>query len=196
MTIRSALVAAALSLCLISPAALAKDEIRATSTTNTPPSEILKGFDRFELAPLDIAPTYAEHESNQRAKGILQGHLLSGLGVWVGDRNLQTTQHDPARTLRIEPRIEKIRFVSGAGRIWGGAFAGSSQVLLTLRIVDKASGQVLAQPEFYQHARGMAAAWTGGGADFAMLERVASLASQYVTGNYETLNGGRTGWEP
>ncbi|MBF6023839.1 hypothetical protein [Lysobacter niastensis] len=196
MSIRSMLATAGLLLLLASPIAMAKDEIRASSETNQAPSETFNAFDRFELAPLEVSPEYASHEANQRAKGILQGHLLSGLGVWANDRNLQTAKHDPVRTLRIEPKIEKIRFVTGAGRIWGGAFAGSSQVLLTLRIVDKASGQVLAQPEFYQHARGMAAAWTGGGADYAMLERVANLANQYIGGNYETATGGKTGWAP
>jgi hypothetical protein len=168
-----------------------KEEIAASSMLNPPPSEPLGAFARFELAPLSIDEAYAGHDANQKAKGVLHGHLITGVGAWVDARNAQAPA--AGRTLVIEPRIDAIRFVSGGARMWGGALAGSSRVLLKLRLVDKQTGAVIAEPEFYQHARGMAGAWSGGGADYGMLERVAQLASDYVAANADAAVGGPTG---
>ena len=62
-------------------------------------------------------------------------------------------------------------------------------------VVRDSTGQVIAEPEFYQHAKGMAGAWTFGAADNSMLVRSASLALDYLKDNQATAQGGRTGWE-
>ena len=97
-----------------------------------------------------------------------------------------------ARTLRIEPTIRHIRYVSGGARFWGGAFAGGSAVLLTVKLSDVATGEVIAEPEFYQHANKMGAAWSFGATDKAMLVRVASMISDYLQKNYQQAVGGST----
>ena len=71
--------------------------------------------------------------------------------------------------------------------------AGSSMVVIQVRIVEKETGRVIAQPEFYARAAAMAGAWSIGGADNAMLTRAANRVSDYVAANYDAAVGGVTG---
>ena len=89
-----------------------------------------------------------------------------------------------------------MKFVSGKARFWGGAFAGGTAVLMTVKLSDAATGEVIAEPEFYQHANAMGAAYSFGGTDKAMLGRTAELMANYLKANYEAAVGGPTGKEP
>jgi hypothetical protein len=100
------------------------------------------------------------------------------------------------QTLVIEPRIEKLKVVSGGARFWAGAFAGDSYVVMKIRIVEQPSGQQLAEPEFYQRAAAMSGAWTFGGQDKDMLHRIVALANNYLETNYKDAVGGPTGYDP
>ncbi|TQM17796.1 uncharacterized protein DUF4410 [Pseudoxanthomonas sp. 3HH-4] len=174
---------------------LAKDEIQASAELNPPPVEALGQFDRYDLKPATLASDYAGHKANQEALASFQRNLDERVGAWVAERNAAPATHAPVRTLVIEPRIEKIRFISGGARFWAGAFAGSSRILVKVKLTDQATGALIAEPEFYQHAKGMAGAWTFGAADNSMLVRSASLALDYLKENQATAQGGRTGWE-
>ncbi len=172
-----------------------KDEIKPAGTTNAPPAELLSGFDRYELKPAVLTGVYAGQEINETALASFQRNFDERVGAWVAEQNAKPASHDPVRTLVIEPRIEKIRFISGGARVWAGAFAGSSRVLVKLRLVDQATGAVVAEPEFYQHAKAMAGAWTFGVADNNMLIRTASMSLDYLKANQSEAVGGPTGWE-
>ena len=97
-----------------------------------------------------------------------------------------------AKTLKIEPTIRHIRFISGGARFWGGAFAGGSAVLMTVKLTDAGTGQLIAEPEFYQHASKMAGAWSFGATDKAMLVRISSMVADYLQKNYSAAVGGST----
>ena len=172
-----------------------KDEIKPAGKTNAPPAELLSGFDRYELKPAVLTGVYAGQEINETALASFQRNFDERVGAWVAEQNAKPASHDPVRTLVIEPRIEKIRFISGGARVWAGAFAGSSRVLVKLRLVDQATGVVVAEPEFYQHAKAMAGAWTFGVADNNMLIRTASMSLDYLKANQSEAVGGPTGWE-
>jgi hypothetical protein len=184
----------AVFLALACGVAQGKDVIRAAGTSNPPPSEALVAFDRYELKPVVLASEYSSHNANKAALASFQRNLDERVGNWVEEQNARPTSHEPMRTLIIEPRIEKIRFIGKGARFWAGAFAGSSQVLVKVKMTDQATGVVIAEPEFYQHARGMAGAWTFGAADNSMLIRVASMTLQYLQDNQSTAMGGATGW--
>ena len=171
-----------------------KDEIRPAGKTNPAPGELLSGFDRYELKPAVLTGVYAGQEINETALASFQRNFDERVGAWVAEQNARPARLDPVRTLVIEPRIEKIRFISGGARFWAGAFAGSSRILVKMKLTDQDTGQVIAEPEFYQHAKGMAGAWTFGAADNSMLVRSASLALDYLKDNHATAQGGRTGW--
>ena len=173
----------------------AGETIEASSVSNPAPTEAFSVFDRFEAVPATMGSPYAEQKTNVVALRDLQADLDKRLGPWLSEKNSQPAKSDPPRTLLIEPRIEKVKFIGTNARLWAGAFAGSSRVLIKVRFTDKATGALVAEPEFYQHAAGMAGAWSFGAADKAMLERAASLVTDYVRANLDKAVGGPTGKE-
>jgi hypothetical protein len=48
--------------------------------------------------------------------------------------------------LKIEPYVVKLKFVDGGTRFFAGAFAGSSAVVMQLKLIDEATNEVVAQP--------------------------------------------------
>ncbi len=169
--------------------AIAAEPIRTDAKSNPPPKERLDAFDRYELRPLVVAGK----RSNAKAEESIRRNLDKEIGDWVKRKNALPRRNDPARLLRIEPQLDGVRLVSGAGRFWLGPFLGSSRVLLRMRLIDAATGDVVAEPEFYQHASGMSGGFTLGVMDKAMLVRVTKLASAYLEANYSHQVGGASG---
>lgn len=186
----------ALLIAAASTSALAKkEEIQASSTTNPAPTEAFAAFDRIEVSPIAMGAPYAGQKANDAALKNLQAALDERLAAWLADINAKPASAEPPRVLRVEPRIDKIRFIGGGARVFAGAFAGKSRVLVKLRITDAATGAVIAEPEFYQHASGMAGAYSFGGADKAMLERAATLVTEFLKTNHAAPAETATGWE-
>lgn len=183
-----------LILALAAPAVAKKEDVQASSTRNPAPAEAFSAFDRFEVARITMGEPWAGQKANEAALVNLQAALDERTTPWLAEVNAPTDATSP-RLLRIEPYVAGIRYITGGKRVFAGAFAGKSRVLLKLRIVDAATGAVVAEPEFYQHAAGMAGAYSFGGADKAMLERVATLAVDYLRANHAAPTGGPTGWE-
>jgi len=186
-----ALTALLSSACLL---AQARDEIKPVGRNNPPPTEALGGFGRYEVKPAVLVGAYAGQAVNEKALASFQRNFDQRVGAWVTAQNAKPANGELVRTLVIEPRMEKVRFISGGVRFWTGPFAGSSRVLVKMKLVDQATGAVIAEPEFYQHARGMAGAFTFGATDNSMLIRVATLAQEYLQTNQTTAVGGSTGW--
>lgn len=169
------------------------DYIEAKNVTNPPPSVALDTFDRFEIAPIAMVAPYAGQPANEQAKERLQANLDARMQPTLAEWNAKEAKNTPPRTLKIEPTIRHVKFVSGKARIWAGAFAGGTAVLMTVKLSDAATGETIAEPEFYQHANAFGAAYSMGGTDQAMLIRVADLVSGYLKSNHVAAVGGPTG---
>jgi hypothetical protein len=163
-----------------------------TTARNPAPAEKLAAFSRFELAPIVLLAPYAGQEGNEAAKKKIQESVDARLVPLIASWN-QVGASKPARTLVIEPTITEIKFINGTARFWAGAMAGSSIVVIEARITEKETGRVIAKPEFYARAAAMAGAWSMGGADNAMLARIANRLCDYVSANYDAAVGGATG---
>lgn len=163
--------------------------------TNAPPQAAFASFDQVEIAPVALAAPFDKNKANIGALGKIQGYFTSRLAPWALVMNSRPAKADPARVLLLEPSVEKIKFVGTGARIWAGAMAGSSQVLMRVKITDKQTGAIIAQPEFYQRANAWGGAYSAGGTDNDMLSRVTDLVATYLSGNLETAVGGPTGAE-
>lgn len=62
-----------------------------------------------------------------------------------------------------------------------------------LRMTDAETGEVMADPEFYQRASAEGGMWSIGGTDNGMLMRISTVAQQYLQRNYARAVGGPTG---
>jgi hypothetical protein len=167
--------------------------IKPTTVRNPPPAERFSAFTRFELQRVALDTTYSGQDANQRASARIQGYFDSRVAPIVDRWNRVTPQANPSRVLVIEPRIEHIKFIGGGARFWVGPIAGSSAVIMKVKYIDKASGKLVADPEFFQRAAAWSGAFTVGGQDNAMLARIVTLVADYTSGNYNDAVGGPSG---
>lgn len=163
---------------------------------NPPPANALAGYDAYELAPITMDPPLAGDAGKEKAKAKIQEHMNNETGPIIAQWNTDAAGSARGLTLLIEPRVEKLKVVSGGARFWAGAFAGDSYVVMKLRITEQPGGNLLAEPEFYQRAAAMSGAWTFGGQDKDMMHRIILLANHYLLTNYEQAVGGPTGYDP
>lgn len=163
---------------------------------NPAPPNALQGYDKYELLPLAMGPPYAGDEGKEKAKEKIQGFMTTETGAIVAQWNKDAAGGTRGQSLVIEPRIEKLKVVSGSARFWAGAMAGDSYVVIKVKLVEQPSGKLLAEPEFYQRAAAMSGAWTVGGQDKDMLHRIVTLTNHYLQVNYLEAKGGPTGYDP
>jgi len=160
--------------------------IAPTSDTNPPPAEALGGFQNYEVSQITLAAGQ-QSESNEVALVKVQENWNKNVGLMLDDWQGSGAN---GRTLLIEPIVTEMKFVSGGKRFWAGAAAGSSAVLMTVNLTDKATGDVIASPQFFQRAAAYGGAWSFGGSDNAMLVRISSLVAQYLEDNKDEAVGG------
>ncbi|RUL76060.1 hypothetical protein EKH80_10110 [Dyella choica] len=161
--------------------------IKPDVSQNPPPTERLANFQHFKLLPLTASgDAKGDTEALQKIQGNLQNKLQPMISGWE-------SQGADGRTLQIEPVVTQLKFVSTGARIMGGAFAGSSAVVMKLRLVDVSTGKVVADAEFFQRAAAMGGAYSLGGSDVGMLERIATVSQEYLQHNYQQAVGGPTG---
>lgn len=178
---------------LLLPAALALlccacvTNIRPDVTGNPPPAEPLSQFQHYMLTPVKVS-SEAAHETAavNKISSYMQQRVGGTLASWEN-------RNQSGRVLNVEPTIVQLKFVGGGARFFAGALAGSSAVLLRVKFTDAKTGQVIADPEFYQRAAAYGGAWSIGGTDNGMLARIATVVQQYLNRNYAQAVGGPTG---
>lgn len=162
---------------------------------NPAPKVALNSFDKFEIAPVAMGAPYAGDEVNEDARQRLQINLDERATPLLAEWNAKEPKSSPPKALKIEPAIRYLKFISGKKRFWTGAFSGSTSVLVTVKLSDAATGETIAEPEFYQRAGGMGGAWSYGATDKAILVRAADAIDEYLKANYAAAVGGPTGKE-
>lgn len=169
------------------PAAAARAPDIADDARNPPPPVALSSFDRFRVEPIAMSEEIARHKGNVVARQYLQVDLDERVPKLIAPWNAR--ESTTGRTLLVKPEVEAIRFITGGKRLLPGGFAGNSWAVLRLRLVDKASGEVIAEPRFYQRAHGIFAGYSLGAADKLMLARLSDMAAAYLHDNYEAPRG-------
>ncbi len=162
-------------------------------TENPPPVAPLNGFSKYELHDLTMGPPYAGQAANEKAVAKIREHLRNQVGPVISAWNSAGAHSASTNTLLIEPQVVEIKFIGGSARFWVGAMAGSSYVVLRVKMTEQPSGRVIGEPECFQRAAAMAGAWTMGGQDNDMLQRVVTLISGFLANNYDAAVGGPTG---
>lgn len=184
--------------------ATARTDVRRPKTEPQPPKVKFSEFAKVELKAVEIAPEFVRHKANQKAAAKIGVELALRMREKVpylvappemdnpkekkskkkkGAEEAPAAAPPPegARTLVIEPYVEQIKFISGGARYWAGALAGNSAVLIKATFRDKATGEVVAEPEFYDDANAYQGAWSIGAADNMMLVRVAEDIAEYYS---------------
>jgi hypothetical protein len=160
--------------------------IKPSVTSNPPPRTALNAYQRFELLPLGATPEARREDAAVRK---IEQNLAQQVGSLIATWN----RAGDGRTLRIEPTVTELKFVSTGERLLAGGLAGSSAVVMKVRLVDGATGEVVAEPEFFQRANAIGGAYSFGASDNGMLDRIAIVAREYLVRNYDQAVGGPTG---
>jgi hypothetical protein len=181
--------AAAALLLAVAPAMAGDFQAPADGANNPPPKEAFSAFQRFEAQPISMGAPWAGQKGNEAAKVMLQADLDERLKPLLSEWNAKPAGDGP-RTLRVEPVVRYIRYITGGKRFWGGGFAGNSAVMVSLKVTDSATGDVIAEPDFYQHANGLGAAYSFGATDKTMLIRISNMITEYMRANYPQAVGG------
>jgi hypothetical protein len=84
------------------------------------------------------------------------------------------------QTLLVQPKVNSLRIVSGAARFWGGALVGSSDMVVSLKMIDAASGMVVHEKVLSTANNPFAAAWTLGGSDRSLPSDMGKIISEYI----------------
>ncbi len=174
----------ALLLCAAPLINAAEFEKPAEDARNPPPTVALNTYQRFEMSPVAMDAPYAGQKGNEVAREYLQGNLDERVGAVLKAWNEQPAADAP-RTLKIEPKMTHVRFISGGKRFFAGGFAGKSWVYVTAKLTDAQTGAVVGEPGFYQQANAIGAAWTFGTTDKTMLIRISSMLRAYLQQNYD-----------
>ena len=146
------------------------------------PTAKFGGFEHVEMKQVQLAPAFAASSANKKAqKKINEVMFVQVSEVLPLMKEFDNKPGSPkGSTLVIEPLIKEIKFIGGMARFWAGALAGSSAVLYQVTFTDEVTGEVLANPEFYQQASAMGGAWSMGGSDNGMLHRICTVSTEYI----------------
>ena len=159
--------------------------IKASTKQNPAPTEAFSAFGQIELKPVAFRPGF---DGDEKGLFKINQNLAEDLAPSIAKWNARKLNN---RSLTIEPIIDEFEFKHGAKRVLLGPLAGSSGVLVKVKITDE-TGKVVAHPEFFQRTSA-GAGMIMGIADNIMLVRIANLISNYVVTNYERAQGGPTG---
>ncbi|WP_341894770.1 hypothetical protein [Ferrovibrio terrae] len=154
-------------------------QIHAKDETIQPSKVPLGKFKYAELKPLIVEKMEGD-SSDQKAVEKIANELEGCLNmVFPAIKAGKSVADTDTGRLRIEPSIVDLKKVNTGERIFAGALAGSSAVLLKVKYTDLSTQQVVAEPIFYAKAAAMGGAWTFGATDGLMLTRVVENACDY-----------------
>lgn len=146
--------------------------ISAKDDTIVPPKVKFGSYQGYTLNPLTVEKSGGDSADDAAAKRIeseLAACMAQSLPNQGGNKKLIIT-----------PTITDLKKVNTSERIFLGAMAGSSAVLLNVKYTDAQTKEVIANPTFYSKAAAMGGAWTFGSTDNVMLTRVVTKACDYT----------------
>ena len=82
--------------------------------------------------------------------------------------------------LLVRAKVTNLRIVSSTARMWGGAFAGSSDMSLEMKLVDAATGQVVREKQLSTANNPWGAAWAAGSSDKTLPSDLGKMAAEYI----------------
>lgn len=144
-------------------------------------------FKRVELKETSLAPEFQKKKANQESAKKIDEMLQRELKSLWPDLQVIAAGGDfkkgAERTLQITPIIEDIKVVGVGSRVMWGAMAGGSDIVMKVTYRDSASGEVIANPDFWKGNN----AWSGGSswgkADNEIRDAVVAQIANYTRSN-------------
>jgi curli biogenesis system outer membrane secretion channel CsgG len=132
---------------------------------------VVAPFDASDEVKQDYAEALDESHSTLMAALIKQGRFQQ-----VG----KALSGAPDDTLIVQTKVPEMRIVSGAARFWGGAFAGSSNMVMDVKLVDALTQAVVREKRIESGNNAFAAAWTYGSSDRSLPADMGNIVAQFL----------------
>jgi hypothetical protein len=144
-------------------------------------------FKRAELKLTALPEKFRNNKGNQEHAKRIDEMLLAGLKPLFPELTVVPAGGDfskPAeRTLQISPNIKEIRLVSVGSRVWLGAMAGGSDLVMQVVYRDSSTGEVIADPDFWKGNNAWAGGWSFGSSDNQIRDGIVNSIVNYTSGN-------------
>ena len=149
----------------------------------TAPSQRLSSFANFQLAPMTFADEIRAEDKKMNEAREFEANLANKIQPLLDGWN--AAENSGQGTLVIEPRLAKLRIVSGGARFWVGGLAGDSFLDMDLVLVDEDSGEEISNVRVGRSADAMTGGWSVGKSDQNPDEYVVSIVHTYLENNYQ-----------
>lgn len=97
--------------------------------------------------------------------------------------SVESGKYGPGRregTLWVRARVTDMRIVSGAARMWGGVFAGSSHMEVDVALVDAGTGTTVREKKLSSANNPWAASYAWGSSDRSLPADMGGIIAEYV----------------
>jgi hypothetical protein len=94
---------------------------------------------------------------------------------------LKMNQKTKGDTLLVKATVTDLRIVSGAARMWGGVFVGSSGIEVKLTLIDGGTKQQIREEVLNSNNNAWAASYTGGSSDQSLPDDMGKILANYIT---------------
>lgn len=134
------------------------------------------------------ALTINTFEVKDELKGDYKDHINQFQGALISDlrdqkafqKVLDGENSKRAATAKVTGKIMDMKVVGSAARMWGGAWAGSSYMIVYVKITDMESGKAINEKILETHNNPMGAAWSAGSSDNSMPMDMGKIVSAYL----------------
>ena len=94
---------------------------------------------------------------------------------------LKLNERTKGDTLLVKAKVTDLRIVSGAARMWGGVFAGSSYINVNLQLIDGGTIQVVREELLDSSNNAWAASYAYGSTDRSLPDDMGKIVAEYIT---------------
>ena len=121
----------------------------------------------------DYPTAVAEYENN------LLGELRAKNRFRDVEKNSQPVKGRQG-ALYVKSKVTSLRIVSGSARFWFGAAAGTSDMVIDLKLIDSKSGSTLKETTLSSANNPFAAVWVGGSSDRSLPMDMGKVVASYI----------------
>jgi hypothetical protein len=151
-----------------------------------PPTIKFGEFKSVELKATEL-PAKENTGGNRKSAEKIDEMLLAGLqSIWPDMKVIPAGgdfSRNDERTLQIAPRIEHIHVVSTGARLWIGAMAGGSDLIMHVDYRDSSTGEIIANPDFWKGNNAYSGGWSMGATDNQIRDAVVAQIFSYTSAN-------------
>ncbi len=94
---------------------------------------------------------------------------------------LKMNQKTSGNSLLVKAKVNDLRIVSSAARMWGGVFAGSSGIEINLQLIDGGTNKVVREEVLNSHNNAWAASYAYGSSDRSLPDDMGKIMANYIS---------------